>query len=68
MDKLRYEKLSEGEESMSSLYVTYPVTTPEAWQKGKILAEKVRQECKNSQGESLEDGMKLLRGRSWQIQ
>lgn len=68
MDKLRYKKLSKGDDSMSSLYVTYPVTTQKARKKGQILAEKVRQECKNSQGELLEDGMKLLRGRSWQVQ
>jgi hypothetical protein len=65
MDKIHYEKLSEGEESMSSLYVTYPVTTPEARQKGQTLAEKVRQACKTMlDDKSLEKGISSLRGRS----
>ena len=64
MIKLRYEKLLKGKgPSISSLYVTYPDTTPEARQKGQTLAEKVRQECKTMQDESLEQGMKSLRGR-----
>lgn len=64
MDKIHYEKLSKGEDSLSSLYVTYPDTTLEARQKGQTLAEKVRQECKSTPDESLEEGMKSLRGRS----
>lgn len=64
MDKLRYEKLSKGESMLSSLYVTYPDTTLEAQQKGQTLAEKVRQECKALPENSLEEGMKSLRGRS----
>ena len=64
MEGLRYEKLSKGKSSMSSLYVTYPDATPKARQKGQTLAKKVRQECKIMLNESIDEGMCSLRGRS----
>ncbi|GJM42234.1 MAG: hypothetical protein DHS20C20_25160 [Ardenticatenaceae bacterium] len=63
MKKMRYEKLIGDERSMAGLYVTYPDSTPEAQKKGQTLAEKVRQECKDTSDETLEEGNRSLRGR-----
>ena len=60
----RYEKLLEAERSLAGLYVTYPDASSEARQKGQILAEKVREEYKTAPDETLEEGMRSLRGRS----
>jgi prevent-host-death family protein len=60
----RYQKLLEAERSLSGLYITYPDPSPEARKRGQILAEKVRQDMKYSPGDSLEEGMDSLRGRS----
>ncbi len=60
----RYEKLLEAERSLAGLSITQPDTNSEARQKGQNLAEKVRQEFKAATDESLEEGMKSLRGRS----
>ena len=60
----RYEELLEAERSLSGLHVTYPDASSEARQKGLILAEKVREEYKTAPDETLEEGMRSLRGRS----
>jgi prevent-host-death family protein len=60
----RYQKLLEAERSLSGLYITYPDTSSEARKKGRILAEKVREEYQTASDESLEEGMDSLRGRS----
>jgi prevent-host-death family protein len=60
----RYQKLLEAERSLSGLYITYPDPSSEAREKGRILAEKVREEYQTTSDESLEEGMNSLRGRS----
>lgn len=60
----RYQELLEAERSLSGLHVTYPDTSAEAKEKGQVLAEKIRQEYKAASDESLEEGMRSLRGRS----
>lgn len=60
----RYEKLLEAERSLAGLCITKPDASSQAREKGQILAEKVRQECKTTFDESLEEEMHLLRGRS----
>ena len=60
----RYKKLLKAERSLAGLSITQPDSSSEARKKGQILAKKMRQECKPTQDESLEQGMKSLRGRS----
>lgn len=64
MNGLRYEKLFKRERSIAGLYVTLPDASSEARQKGQSLAKKVCQKCKTMPDESLEEGMRSLRGRS----
>lgn len=60
----RYQKLLEAERSLSGLYITYPDTSSDAKRRGRVLAEKVREDMEYSADSSLEEGMDSLRGRS----
>ncbi|MCA9972575.1 MAG: type II toxin-antitoxin system Phd/YefM family antitoxin [Anaerolineales bacterium] len=60
----RYAELLQAERSLAGLYVTHPDASSEAREKGKVLAETIRQAYEVVPEESLEEGMRSLRGRS----
>jgi hypothetical protein len=59
----RYQELIQAERSLSDIYLTQPIRTPEAKDLGQYMAKKVREELSSLDG-SLEDTMTSLRGRS----
>ena len=61
----RYQQLLQAERTLSSPYLVPPDRSPEAQQKGKLLAEQVRQDLQTELDGSLEEVMSTLRGREW---
>ncbi len=61
----RYQQLLQVERDALCSYLALPNRSPEAWWKGKILAEQVRNELQTGMDKSLEKVMASLRGRAW---
>lgn len=60
----RYQQLLQAEQT-SIIYRQPPDSSPAAQEQGKLTAQQVRQEIGNSLGDSLEEAMSNLRGRTW---
>lgn len=58
----RYQELLQAEQLVSPLYLTRPDQSPEAQERGRALAEQVRQELQTSLDRSLDEVMASLRG------
>jgi hypothetical protein len=59
------DNLEQKKGSQSGIYISYPDSSVEAVERGRIMAHLVRQELRDSVDGLLEEGMNTLRGRSW---
>ena len=60
----RYQQLLAAEEALAGINLAQPDRTEQAREQGRALAETVRRELEGAPGDSLDETMRSLRGRS----